>query len=134
MAHAAYNDPNYKALRQRILADHPHCAICGRPGADTLDHIQPLELGGTNEEHNLRPAHRSCNSPRGRRRRLQRTLPMTLANPSKALIALVGLICLTVLMATHAISSDAGLPILTTTYRDWETDRKSTRLNSSHRL
>lgn len=39
---------------------------------------------------------------------------MTLANPSKALIALVGLICLTVLMATHAISSDAGLPILTT--------------------
>ena len=65
MAHAAYNDPNYKALRQKILADQPNCAICGRPGADTLDHIQPLELGGTNEEHNLRPAHRSCNSRLG---------------------------------------------------------------------
>ena len=65
MAHPAYNDPNYKALRQRILADQPNCAICGRPGADTIDHIQPLELGGTNEEHNLRPAHRSCNSRLG---------------------------------------------------------------------
>ena len=39
---------------------------------------------------------------------------MNIANPSKALIALVGLICLTVLMATKAISSDAGLPIVTT--------------------
>jgi hypothetical protein len=39
---------------------------------------------------------------------------MTLANPSKALIALVGLICITILMATEAIASDAGLPILTT--------------------
>lgn len=39
---------------------------------------------------------------------------MSIANPSKALIALVGLICLTVLMATKAISSDAGLPIVTT--------------------
>ena len=39
---------------------------------------------------------------------------MTLANPSKALIALVGLICLTILMAVKAISSDAGLPIVTT--------------------
>ena len=39
---------------------------------------------------------------------------MNIANPSKALIALVGLICLTVLMATKAIASDAGLPIVTT--------------------
>lgn len=39
---------------------------------------------------------------------------MNIANPSKALIALVGLVCLTVLMATKAISSDAGLPIVTT--------------------
>lgn len=39
---------------------------------------------------------------------------MNIANPSKAFIALVGLICITVLMATHAIASDAGLPILTT--------------------
>ena len=39
---------------------------------------------------------------------------MSITNPSKALIALVGLICLTVLMATKAIDSNAGLPVVTT--------------------
>ena len=39
---------------------------------------------------------------------------MSIVNPSKALIALVGLICITVLMAVNAIDSSAGLPILTT--------------------
>ena len=38
---------------------------------------------------------------------------MSLANPSKALIALVGMICLTVLIAVKAITSDAGLPVIT---------------------
>lgn len=39
---------------------------------------------------------------------------MNIANPSKALIALVGLVCLTVLMAVKAIDSDTGVPVLTT--------------------
>ena len=60
-----YRDPAYQASRRRILADQPPCAICGKPGADTIDHIQPIELGGTNDEWNLRPAHRSCNSRLG---------------------------------------------------------------------
>ena len=34
-------------------------------------------------------------------------------NPSKALIALVGLICMTVLIAVCAIEQDQGLPIIT---------------------
>ena len=34
-------------------------------------------------------------------------------NPSKALIALVGLICMTILIAVGAINSDQGLPIIT---------------------
>lgn len=38
---------------------------------------------------------------------------MMLANPPKALIALVGLICVTVLMALGSITSDAGMPIIT---------------------
>ena len=38
---------------------------------------------------------------------------MSLANPSKALIALVGLVCLTVLLAVDAITPDAGLPVIT---------------------
>jgi hypothetical protein len=38
---------------------------------------------------------------------------MNLANPSKALIALVGLICLTLLIAVEAIAADSGLPVIT---------------------
>ena len=38
---------------------------------------------------------------------------MNITNPSKALIALVGLICMTVLIAIGAIDQDAGVPILT---------------------
>ena len=34
-------------------------------------------------------------------------------NPSKALIALVALICMTVLLAVDAIETDQGLPIIT---------------------
>lgn len=34
-------------------------------------------------------------------------------NPSKALIALVALICMTVLIAVSAIDQDQGLPIIT---------------------
>ena len=38
---------------------------------------------------------------------------MTLQNPSKALIALVALICVTVLIAVDSIDSNQGLPIIT---------------------
>lgn len=38
---------------------------------------------------------------------------MNIANPSKAFITLVSLICLTVLIAIDAITSDAGLPVIT---------------------
>jgi uncharacterized protein YebE (UPF0316 family) len=34
-------------------------------------------------------------------------------NPSKALIALVALICMTVLLITDSINTDQGLPIIT---------------------
>jgi hypothetical protein len=37
---------------------------------------------------------------------------MNIANPPKALIALVGLVCLTVLMAVNAIPSEAGVGMI----------------------
>lgn len=37
---------------------------------------------------------------------------MNIANPSKALIALVGLVCLTVLMATNSIPTEAGVGMI----------------------
>lgn len=38
---------------------------------------------------------------------------MTISNPSKALIALVGLICITILMAVRAIDQGTGMPVIT---------------------
>ena len=38
---------------------------------------------------------------------------MILQNPSKALIALVALVCVTVLIAVRAIDANQGLPIIT---------------------
>ena len=38
---------------------------------------------------------------------------MKIANPSKAFILLVALICVTVLMAIGKVSTEAGLPIIT---------------------
>jgi 5-methylcytosine-specific restriction endonuclease McrA len=50
------------------------CSLCGalidHLGHDrwslTFDHVVPASLGGTNELGNLRAAHKSCNSARGR--------------------------------------------------------------------
>lgn len=51
--------------RKSILAKTGgHCAYCGTPlsiGAMQIDHVQPLHLGGTNDETNLMPSCRSCN-------------------------------------------------------------------------
>jgi hypothetical protein len=38
---------------------------------------------------------------------------MTLANPPKAFILLVALLCVTLLLALGKVSTDAGLPIIT---------------------
>jgi hypothetical protein len=62
-----YNDPIYKANRKQILSDGKAtiCALCGKAGANTADHIVPLMFGGDNSIENLQPAHQSCNSRKG---------------------------------------------------------------------
>ena len=62
-----YNDPIYKANRKQLLSDGKAttCALCGKPGANTADHIVPLMFGGDNSLDNLQPAHQSCNSRKG---------------------------------------------------------------------
>jgi hypothetical protein len=62
-----YNDPIYKANRKQILSDGKAtiCALCGKPGANTADHIVSLMFGGDNSIDNLQPAHQSCNSRKG---------------------------------------------------------------------
>lgn len=62
-----YNDPIYKANRKQILSDGKAtiCALCGKAGANTADHIVSLMFGGDNSIDNLQPAHQSCNSRKG---------------------------------------------------------------------
>jgi 5-methylcytosine-specific restriction endonuclease McrA len=68
-------DPAYRAARAAVAASLPvPCGLCGGPidhiGHDakalTLDHIVAWSDGGTNSHTNLRPAHKGCNSARGR--------------------------------------------------------------------
>lgn len=40
---------------------HGNCAYCGKPGADSFDHVVPLSRGGANDISNLLPAHIRCN-------------------------------------------------------------------------
>lgn len=48
-----------------LQRDHWVCWLCGRAGADSVDHVIPRERGGTDDLGNLRAAHLSCNLRRG---------------------------------------------------------------------
>jgi 5-methylcytosine-specific restriction endonuclease McrA len=60
----------YRKLRDRLITAHPYCHLCGQPFDDpadppVLDHVQPRARGGSHDESNLLPAHRSCNGRKG---------------------------------------------------------------------
>lgn len=47
-----------RQLRRRILErDHRICYVCGRAGADTVDHVTSVKAGGTDHPDNLRAIH-----------------------------------------------------------------------------
>ena len=50
-----------------LTRDGEWCCLCGLPlGEDTtIDHLKPINSGGTHEVSNLGLAHRSCNSSKG---------------------------------------------------------------------
>lgn len=50
------------ALRRRWVGQSRPCFYCRAKPAGTVDHVVPLQRGGTNYEGNLVPACRSCNS------------------------------------------------------------------------
>lgn len=41
------------------------CYLCGKSGANTVDHVIPVIKGGTHKMKNLRPAHERCNKEKG---------------------------------------------------------------------
>ncbi|MBD0707383.1 MULTISPECIES: HNH endonuclease [unclassified Streptomyces] len=82
------NGRPYRRLVAALKARGLPCWICGHainPRLDawhrlsfTLDHIQPLSLGGDLlDPANARPAHRACNSGRGNRTRPPRSQQRT---------------------------------------------------------
>jgi 5-methylcytosine-specific restriction endonuclease McrA len=72
------NIHKWRIRRQFVLErDGRICWLCGRAGADTVDHRTPLAHGGSDEPDNLRAAHGSCNY--GRRDR-----PPPVASPTRA--------------------------------------------------
>lgn len=60
-------DAEWRRLVARVLVrDRWVCHICGRPGADSGDHVVPLSRGGARlEAGNVRAAHLGCNSAKG---------------------------------------------------------------------
>ncbi len=56
---------------RRLLKQSDVCHICGQPGADSIDHKVPIARGGTEDRHNLAPAHHNapphCNRLKGDR-------------------------------------------------------------------
>jgi 5-methylcytosine-specific restriction endonuclease McrA len=62
------NGPNVAAYDAAVFEAYGRtCHLCGRPGADTVDHLTPTSVDPSRrwEVGNGRPAHRSCNSERG---------------------------------------------------------------------
>ena len=48
----------WASLRERILKrDNRICYICGGPGADSVDHLKPRWMGGSDKPSNLKAAH-----------------------------------------------------------------------------
>jgi 5-methylcytosine-specific restriction endonuclease McrA len=66
-------DMGYRRLKRLVVLPVP-CAICGEAitrfghdgGSHTFDHVTPWSEAPSNDPSNLRHAHRSCNSRRGR--------------------------------------------------------------------
>lgn len=67
----------WKERRQMVIDSETNCGLCGElvdkslhghdPRAASVDHIMPIEWGGSNHRYNLQLAHRGCNSLAGRR-------------------------------------------------------------------
>lgn len=56
----------WKRIRAEILDESDICWICKHPGANSIDHVIPVKLGGAMfDPANLRPAHLRCNQKKG---------------------------------------------------------------------
>ena len=52
-----------EAQHRDILRKSDICHLCGHPGADAVDHIQPKSRGGSEHRSNKAPAHHFKDCP-----------------------------------------------------------------------
>jgi hypothetical protein len=88
------------------------CAVSATNRANCQNCTTTLSPATGHQQQHRQNHENAGDTDRFIRRRMDMDLDMTF-NPSKALIALVGLICMTVLIAIGAIEQDQGLPIIT---------------------
>lgn len=68
MARQEHHGRRWRTVRARVLRASTVCWLCGEDGADSVDHVVPVSLGGpVFDPVNLRPAHLDCNRRRGNR-------------------------------------------------------------------
>ncbi len=58
-----YNSAEWKRNRATVLRLEPQCRACGEP-ATVVDHVVPLQDGGTHDVANLRPLCKRCHDRR----------------------------------------------------------------------
>ncbi|MFE3453668.1 HNH endonuclease [Nonomuraea sp. NPDC059194] len=56
-----------------LRRDRGVCYLCGRVGADEVDHVVAVADGGSWDQANLRSAHRACHGAKSRRDRVRRS-------------------------------------------------------------
>jgi HNH endonuclease len=84
----------WRKIRERILIrDCGICQACGMDG-NTVDHIIPRSMGGTDDEINLQCLCGACNSAKGGINRLSRGMPTggSFFNGTRTPLTLPGLV------------------------------------------
>jgi 5-methylcytosine-specific restriction endonuclease McrA len=68
----------WRKIRKQVLEASDVCWLCGKPSADTVDHVLPLSVYPelAHDMGNLRPAHKSCNSSKGAGLDMEKARPM----------------------------------------------------------
>lgn len=67
MSRYSARGPKWQRIRAQVLAANSVCWLCGRPGANEVDHVVPASVRPDLrfDPANLRPAHSTCNRRRG---------------------------------------------------------------------
>lgn len=76
--HIIHKPKRRKISKQKRLyvyeRDKYHCLFCGKPvnkNVITIDHLIPIDCGGTDDSWNLATMHRYCNKKKGNKLMLQ---------------------------------------------------------------